>query len=434
MLVTGDCTYNTNCYGLYFLQFVGFTSTGHNFTIAYAFLKYQSADDYKWALENLHSLFTPPQLPKVFVTDRELGFISAIRTVFPDTAHFLCRRHIEVNVRKHGLSHTGSEDFAESFMRSFNYAISAPTSGEWHERWQHLCDRFRTYPVLLDYLRETWINPYSQNILSMHTDVLPHFGTHTTNRTEGEHNRLKKALGSASSTFDTIFKKAHKIFDIQLKNIKQGMNRSKTRFPIDLRTCNLYHNILTKVSTEALRIIRQERGRIQKIKRGLNGGDVITEAACGCYYRRTHELPCSHEIARIEDCGGRIELASIHDFWKKLDIEVDNPPSEPSINKDNFQALLNKFEKAPEPVRRKLFKTVEEGLNHHTRDAYEPDHISKANKPRTGSSREPSDWEHTNNFFGVPATPSSTSKGYKSSLIFGSHFTFLMYLICMLIV
>ena len=68
-------------------------------------------------------------------TDRDLAFINAVERVFPESSHHLCRRHIEVAVRKQGLSYTGDKEFAKSFMRRFNVAISAPTEEEWTNHW-----------------------------------------------------------------------------------------------------------------------------------------------------------------------------------------------------------------------------------------------------------------------------------------------------------
>lgn len=164
------------------MQVVGFTPTGKNFTIAYVFLEHERTENFVWALQQVRYLFTPPAEPIVIITDADRALIKAVPQVFPDSAHHLCRRHIEMNVRKRGLDYTRSDKFADAFMRSFNEAISAPNRDEWEVRWRVMRERYSKYPVLLKYLSDTWIEPYSHMVLSMYTDQVLHFGTHTTNR------------------------------------------------------------------------------------------------------------------------------------------------------------------------------------------------------------------------------------------------------------
>lgn len=43
-------------------------------------------------------------------------------------------------------------------------------------------------------------------------------------------------------------------------------------------------------------------------------------SACGCVIRRTHGLPCAHEISDYMKEGRPIPLDAIHPHWRKLDI------------------------------------------------------------------------------------------------------------------
>lgn len=181
-VLQGDCTYKTNVYGLALLQILGFTSTGKNFTVAYALLQHERIENYSWALRQLRGLFQGGKLPGIMYTDRDLAFIRAVELILPETSHHLCRRHIEVNVRARALAASTNAEFANGYMRRFNFAISAPTHDEWTRRWRRVENRYSPYPDLLEYTLSTWIRPYPTKILSMHTDFRLHFGTHTTNR------------------------------------------------------------------------------------------------------------------------------------------------------------------------------------------------------------------------------------------------------------
>ena len=100
-------------------------------------------------------------------------------------------------------------------------------------------------------------------------------------RVESEHNRLKKALGSSSSTFDTFFKKADEIMGIQIIKIKESMEQSKHKIPIDLKRSKLFANLLGHVSRVALDILKKERHR-------MRGVVTVDARTCGCFYKRTH--------------------------------------------------------------------------------------------------------------------------------------------------
>ncbi|GAA0143168.1 hypothetical protein LIER_42753 [Lithospermum erythrorhizon] len=95
------------------------------------------------------------------------------------------------------------------------------------------------------------------------------------------------------------------------------MEQSKTTRPVDMREPFLFADILGNVSRVALNLIRGEITRNEKQQIGVD------ESKCGCYYNRTHGIPCSHLIALSYSSGFGIPLSEFHDFWKKIDIEID---------------------------------------------------------------------------------------------------------------
>ncbi|GAA0187272.1 hypothetical protein LIER_34560 [Lithospermum erythrorhizon] len=85
-------------------------------------------------------------LGKLLKDEYEEAFMRAVKDVFPESAYHLCRRHIEVNVRKHALKFTASKKFSEGYMRRFNEVISAPDA--------EVCDILgRVSRVALDIVR-----------------------------------------------------------------------------------------------------------------------------------------------------------------------------------------------------------------------------------------------------------------------------------------
>ena len=95
-----DATYKTNVFKMPFVEIVGVTSTNKTFCIAFAFIREEKMDNYKWVLEQLKWTLNECMHPRVIVTDRELALMSACEKVFPHANHMLCRWHISRNIFK----------------------------------------------------------------------------------------------------------------------------------------------------------------------------------------------------------------------------------------------------------------------------------------------------------------------------------------------
>jgi hypothetical protein len=160
------------------------TSTNMTFTIAYAFLRNEKEENFRWALAQIRVLYEPGVLPSIIVTDRELGLINAVENEFPEAHHMLCRRYIEMALRARALkvASQNKKKFANSVVFTWNEAISAHTVEEWMWRWHNFEDRYSNLPQLISYLKQTWLDPYKEKIVSVWTDQHLHFGCHTSNR------------------------------------------------------------------------------------------------------------------------------------------------------------------------------------------------------------------------------------------------------------
>lgn len=101
-VVVMDATYKTNLYNMPLVELIGVLPTGQNYHIAFIFLYNERTSSYVWGLKQLRVLFAECGIsPGVFVTDRELAEMNAIKLVFPEAAHLLCRRHISKDVQAH---------------------------------------------------------------------------------------------------------------------------------------------------------------------------------------------------------------------------------------------------------------------------------------------------------------------------------------------
>jgi len=75
------------------------TSTGASFTVALAFISYETMESYIWALEYVKKCYKNKEIPGVIIIDAEIALTNAVATVFPSAQHILCAWHISKNVQ-----------------------------------------------------------------------------------------------------------------------------------------------------------------------------------------------------------------------------------------------------------------------------------------------------------------------------------------------
>jgi hypothetical protein len=87
-LLSMDCTYKTNRYGLPLLNIVSFISTSQTYYIVFAFIRDEKQGTYKTVLkcvaEVYHSLNLQLLYPRTILTDKERALINTINIVFPE--------------------------------------------------------------------------------------------------------------------------------------------------------------------------------------------------------------------------------------------------------------------------------------------------------------------------------------------------------------
>ena len=85
-----DCTYKTNRYKLPLISTMGTTALNTSFYVGFAFLRQERKEDYVWFLQQLKTLYRMLNIsyPKVVVTDRDIGLMAAIYSVF--LTHVIC--------------------------------------------------------------------------------------------------------------------------------------------------------------------------------------------------------------------------------------------------------------------------------------------------------------------------------------------------------
>lgn len=87
-------------------------ANGQLFPVAFGVVDAENDRNWLWFLELLHHVISqcaPAQLAApeklIFLSDRQKGLIDGVNTVFPDSPHGYCMRHLADNMRKAGFKH-----------------------------------------------------------------------------------------------------------------------------------------------------------------------------------------------------------------------------------------------------------------------------------------------------------------------------------------
>ncbi|KAK9291532.1 hypothetical protein L1049_019480 [Liquidambar formosana] len=323
-----DCTYKTNKYRLPLFEIVGVTSTNLTFFVAFVYIQHERENNYTWALNRLHSLVEDQNiLPSVIIMDRELSLMNAIKKVFPNARHLLCRWHISKNVLSNCKKYFDSGVQWEKFNSQWETVVLFATESEYLTQVDILHKNFNNYPEALQYVSSSWLTPYKDRFVSAWTDTCMHFGNWTSNRVESAHARLKRQLGCSTLIFELSWGEVHSLIELQYTKIKASFEKSsivaKHKF-----ACAELKEIRGMVSIIALENILVQMRHARAI-----GVDAST---CGCANRRSHGLPCAHEIAEYKKEGRPIPLDCIDQFWRKLDIL-------PATKKQNLKLMCQPY-------------------------------------------------------------------------------------------
>ncbi|CAN6583859.1 unnamed protein product [Malus baccata var. baccata] len=304
-----DCISETYSFPL--LEIVGVTCTNITFSAAFAYLDAKNEDNYIWALSRLRAVLDEHCLPTVIVMDKDLPLMSAVHSIFPSARHLLCKLHISKHVLAKCKDMFEGKDQLDKFMMSWNMLVLSETGHEYQSRLHELDYYFGRYPHALEYVKNTWLNEYKERFVSVWTDTCMHYGHSTSNRVEGSSAKLKKLLGNSRGSFEMSWQRIHSLLELQHEDIKVSLEKC-----LAVVQHNFMHDELKElrgfVSTIALSTIVCESK-----KANLVGVDY---SSCGCTIRRTHGLPCVHEIAEYRQTSRPIPLYCVDPYWKKLDL------------------------------------------------------------------------------------------------------------------
>ncbi|KAG5540177.1 hypothetical protein RHGRI_020417 [Rhododendron griersonianum] len=130
---------------------------------------------------------------------------------------------------------------------------------------------------------------------------------------ESEHAKLKSHISNCQANFSAAWAKMHDLVKLQITDIKGSFEKSLNCWQHQFRI-PIFDHLRGAASQTAMGLMLPE---IKKID------DMVVEdkVDCGCPIRRTHGLPCAHEIAPFKNRSEPIPLSLINDHWKMLSFE-----------------------------------------------------------------------------------------------------------------
>ncbi|XP_024190255.1 uncharacterized protein LOC112194241 [Rosa chinensis] len=92
----------------------------------------------------------------------------------------------------------------------------------------------------------------------------------------------------------------------------------------------------------------------------------VNVVSCGCAIRRTHQLPCAHEIAEYRNSHQPIPIDAIHSHWRRLSVgnfveEID--PQEKVMVRPRLTQLQKWLEEQDDETKRQVLLKIDELIN-----------------------------------------------------------------------
>ncbi|XP_021753761.1 protein FAR1-RELATED SEQUENCE 5-like [Chenopodium quinoa] len=123
-----DSTYKTNRYGMPFLEI------------------------------RLRDLIGFDKELSVFLTDREMSLVAALREVFPGTSHLLCRWHINKDVEARVTDIFKSKKVGATFKNGrWKRVMDAATEEDYEAAVEMMKLKWASYPKVIEYVERTWL-------------------------------------------------------------------------------------------------------------------------------------------------------------------------------------------------------------------------------------------------------------------------------------
>ncbi|XP_062010559.1 uncharacterized protein LOC133726936 [Rosa rugosa] len=299
----------------------------------------------------------------------------------------------------------------EMFIRDWNSWVDSITEDDYLRSLATLESKYFAYPKEINYLKTNWLIKYKEMFVAAWTNKYMHLGARTSNRAESAHTKLKRELKSSQLDFSVSWEHIHSLLCLHHIEVKASFEKSRCFVQHEFRHAYL-RDLIGFVSISALNKIVCEANSAEYI-----GSESL--ALCNCDIRKTHGLPCAHEIAEYKRCDRPIPISSVHRHWRKLEIRTtveDSEVHEKVPVKAHLDRLAEWAEVQDEETKRQILVKIDELMNPGCTLLREPAEKTKTNgrpnKVDTSTHRWPSGFEivdallsERDNHSSVPTAP-----------------------------
>ncbi|CAG8525863.1 11929_t:CDS:2, partial [Gigaspora margarita] len=304
-----DATYKTNLYKLPLINAVGVSNIGNakslnTYQIAMAWVENEKEYTYEWFLNTLKEVIYNAYFcsPEVFVSDKSQALRNAANKVFPDAKKMLCIWHmLAQNLQTACRKFFDSDEDYDKLLLSVQKVAYAEEMNIVEEAFDE-------------------VKKAAMKIQS-------------TQRAEGSHGNLKKAIEAASG-LDQVFSHIDRAF-------RQHQLQKNGAFSLNLISADPF--ILNNMRFEQL-VGKISKWAIDQIKREIcetEENNNTDNSVCKCRLCLNCKLPCRHIIPST----GLIPLSIIHPRWFLKHEQVPLLPSSLSTDTAINKALYMLEEK-----------------------------------------------------------------------------------------
>jgi hypothetical protein len=226
-----DCTYKTNRYKLPLLHVVGITPLGTRYSACVSFVSGETEPDFLISLTHMQEIFGMHFNPMVLVCDRELAMINNFKILFPQSKIIICRWHVNKNILKNckPLFDDGAQ--WDRFLSDSNNLWASSTEDMFNENCSLMRREWSSYPRVLQYVFDTWINPWKENLVDFWIDQYMHLGCSTSSRAESAHSALKKHIRASTVDMVEAFQGINSFISLQNNELKMRLKDERKKIP-----------------------------------------------------------------------------------------------------------------------------------------------------------------------------------------------------------
>lgn len=328
-----DATFSNNLLRMPLANVVGITNTGRTFSLAFSFIRSESAENFNFIFNSLDELvFYNLPRPKIVLSDQAKGFIKSLNDSWASetTFHQLCEWHMFQNIKKRpveGAYNKEQQDRIQHLVWKYIHCLTQEGATEArHELYYELHTEERKY------MEENW-RPKERQVLRYYTrsyanlgkfyysitryKILKHLGAYSTQRNEGHHVAVKQFLNPQitleQAALRLIEHLRHAVFCLDTEEAE-----SRTKVPRFLNS-SIFIHLIGYVTLFAINLIKVE----------WEEAKGITELEdCDCTIIQQFGLPCRHRLAAVCFPMSRdsepipIPITLLHPRWR-----IDEPPA-----------------------------------------------------------------------------------------------------------